>query len=100
MVATFTSTPVTLTSGHVVRVPDTLLTDFRGTTEDSTSNSYLVIATEMKHDDGSEYLMSLTDCCFATATADDEGIICRSCYEWCDDIHAGFIKPENVIFRV
>jgi len=101
-IATAELAVVNLADGTSVEVPSTLLDQFRGITISDEGYMYLVVAADapMKHEDGSEWLYSLTDCCNASGKGGEFGLVCRSCYNECEDIHASYIAPHQLIARV
>ena len=93
------TTNIQLVDGTTVDVDTSLAESFRGLVNGE-YGLYLVIALDMKHADGSEYLISLTDCCNASGKGGEYGIICRNCYNDVEEIHAAHILPEELIARV
>lgn len=92
----------TLVDGSKFEVPEDVK-DFRGTTVDDFGNIVAVVK-GFENSDGSEYLVALTPCCFATgkgvsgdAEFEDEGYVgCRNCYEPVGYTYAGEIKQNEL----
>lgn len=84
---------VLMTDGSIHSVNRDILPLLRGVS----AEGYLVVADTFVNTADGEYLYGLTSCCNATAKGNEDGVVCRSCYELVDDALGGEMKPTSHI---